>query len=187
MSDENITSERRLLLAVLAAFTLMAALAAVDVVSDLREGTTPSHVMFEGVIFLVGFAGGALVARQLVAATRLARTSSAEAGALAGQLARSEAEAERWRAEAHELLQGLSRAVDEQFERWQLTAAEKEVGLLLLKGLSHKEIASVRSVTEPTARQQARSVYKKAGLTGRHELAAFFLEDLMVPDGRSEK
>ncbi|MBT8470373.1 MAG: helix-turn-helix transcriptional regulator [Myxococcales bacterium] len=66
-------------------------------------------------------------------------------------------------------------------DRWRLSPAEKEVALLLLKGLSHKEIAKVRSVTETTARQQARAVYRKAGLSGRHDLAAFFLEDLMLP------
>ena len=31
------------------------------------------------------------------------------------------------------------------------------------------------------ARQQARSVYRKGGLSGRHDLAAFFLEDLLAP------
>jgi len=46
-------------------------------------------------------------------------------------------------------------------------------------GLSHKEIAAVRGVGENPVRQQARSLYKKAGLGGRHELAAFFLEDLL--------
>ena len=66
-------------------------------------------------------------------------------------------------------------------ERWSLTPAEKEVALLLLKGLSHKEIAQARSITEATARQQARAVYRKAGLSGRNELAAFFLEDLLLP------
>lgn len=64
-----------------------------------------------------------------------------------------------------------------------MSPAEKEVALLLLKGLSHKDIADVRSVTEATARQQARAVYKKAGLAGRNDLAAFFLEDLLLPHG----
>jgi hypothetical protein len=55
----------------------------------------------------------------------------------------------------------------------------------LLKGLSHKEIAEVRSITEVIARQQARAVYKKAGLSGRNDLAAFFLEDLLLPPTES--
>ena len=93
------------------------------------------------------------------------------------------ADAARWRKEARDLIAGLGAAIDEQFERWKLSPAEKEVGLLLLKGLSHKEVAEARSVTEATARQQARAVYKKARLSGRHDLAAFFLEDLMLPTG----
>lgn len=55
--------------------------------------------------------------------------------------------------------------------------------LLLLKGLSHKVIAEVRATSERTVRQQALAVYRKAGLAGRAELAAFFLEDLLLPGG----
>jgi DNA-binding NarL/FixJ family response regulator len=51
----------------------------------------------------------------------------------------------------------------------------------LLKGLSLKEIAAVRATTERTVRAQARSLYAKAGLTGRASLSAFFLEDLLAP------
>jgi DNA-binding NarL/FixJ family response regulator len=39
--------------------------------------------------------------------------------------------------------------------------------LLLIKGVSHKEIATVCAVSEWTVREQARSIYSKAGLTGR--------------------
>lgn len=181
MKRADLTSERSLLVATFAAFVLMAGLAAVDLLTDLREGTTWRHVVAEGGILLLGFLGGAFAAARLVAATRLARVVSAEARSLAGQLARTAAEAERWRSEARDLVLGLGRALDEQFDRWDLSPAEKEVALLLLKGLSHKEIAATRDVTEATARQQARGVYRKAGLTGRHDLAAFFLEDLMLP------
>ncbi|HEU5073612.1 MAG TPA: LuxR C-terminal-related transcriptional regulator [Polyangiaceae bacterium] len=183
MNEPDSTSERPLLTLTLIAFALMASLAAADLLSDLREGTTISHVVVEGTILLVGFLGAALVARKLMLVTRMARTATAEASSLAGELAKSTAEAERWRNEARDLMRGLSQAIDEQFDRWQLSPAEKEVALLLLKGLTHREIAEARSVTEATARQQARAVYKKAGLSGRHDLAAFFLEDLMLPPG----
>jgi DNA-binding CsgD family transcriptional regulator len=181
LSEPESTSDRRLWAATLVLFVGMAVLAAVDVGSDLREGTTLRHVLAEGGIFLVGFVGAALVTRRLVVTQRHARAAEAEAKALAGQLAASAAEAQRWREETRDVLAGLAKAIDRQFERWSLSPAEKEVGLLLLKGLSHKEIAEVRSVTEATARQQARAVYKKAGLAGRHDLAAFFLEDLLLP------
>ena len=93
---------------------------------------------------------------------------------------------QRWRAEARSLLNGLGDAIDEQFKRWNLTEAEREVALLLLKGLSLKEIAQVRSTSERTIRAQARALYGKAGVTGRAALSAFFLEDLMAPIGPVE-
>ena len=40
-------------------------------------------------------------------------------------------------------------------------------------------IAALREVKEKTVRQQATSIYAKAGYAGRHELVAHFIEDLM--------
>jgi DNA-binding CsgD family transcriptional regulator len=88
---------------------------------------------------------------------------------------------QRWRTESRSLLQGLGAAIEQQFGRWNLTEAEREVALLLLKGLSTKEVAAVRAASERTVREQARAVYAKAGLTGRAALSAFFLEDLLAP------
>jgi DNA-binding CsgD family transcriptional regulator len=88
---------------------------------------------------------------------------------------------QRWRTESRSLLNGLGAAINEQFSRWNFTDAEREVALLLLKGLSTKEIAAVRSGSERTVREHARSIYFKAGLTGRAALSAFFLEDLLAP------
>ena len=87
----------------------------------------------------------------------------------------------RWRAEARTYLDGLGNAIETQFSRWNFTAAEREVALLLLKGLSIKEIAQIRGVSERTVHEQGRAVYSKAGLTGRTALSAFFLEDLLAP------
>ena len=93
---------------------------------------------------------------------------------------------QRWRAEARSFLNGLGEAIEAQFSRWNLTEAEREVALLLLKGLSLKEIAAIRVTSERTIRAQARSLYSKAGITGRAALSAFFLEDLLAPiDGGS--
>jgi DNA-binding CsgD family transcriptional regulator len=88
---------------------------------------------------------------------------------------------QRWRSESRTLLNGLGEAIDAQFTRWNLTDAEREVALLLLKGLSTKEIAAVRAGSERTVREHARAIYAKAGLTGRAALSAFFLEDLLAP------
>ncbi len=181
MEARDLTSERGLLAMILAAFAGVAVLAAVDLLSDLGEGTTVGHVATEGAVVLVGLAGSVVMARRLIHGVRDARETRRQAAALAERLDATEREATHWREEAQELLKGLGAAIDRQFQRWALSPAEKEVALLLLKGLSHKEIAAVRSITEATARQQARAVYRKAGLTGRHDLAAFFLEDLLLP------
>ena len=181
MRHSDFASEGRLLAGVLVAFLMVAVLAAVDIFSDLREGTTVSHVVSESGVFLVGLLGSIFIVRRLVLTLRGARAAEREAVDLAQRLIATEAEANRWRSEARDLMNGLAAALDQQFDRWALSPAEKETALLLLKGLSHKEVANVRSVSEATARQQARAVYKKAGLSGRHDLAAFFLEDLMLP------
>jgi DNA-binding CsgD family transcriptional regulator len=66
-----------------------------------------------------------------------------------------------------------------QFTDWGLSPSESEVALLLIKGLSMKEIAEARQVKEKTVRQQATGIYAKSGYAGRHELVAHFIEDLM--------
>ena len=55
------------------------------------------------------------------------------------------------------------------------------MAFLLLKGFSLKDIAELRRTHEKTVRAQAASIYAKSGLSGRSELSAFFLEDLLVP------
>ena len=100
---------------------------------------------------------------------------------LLASLQSGSARGETWRADARPLLNGLGEAIDAEFERWGLTEAEREVALLLLKGLSLKEIAGVRDTSERTVRVQARALYSKAGLAGRAELSAYFLEDLLAP------
>jgi DNA-binding CsgD family transcriptional regulator len=179
-------SERRALAGILLAFLGVALSAAIDIRVDLREGATLAHVATEGGILLVGLLGSIFMAHRLVLVLRHARAVQEEAHQLAEQLDATRVEAHRWRSEARDLMRGLAAALDEQFDRWSLSPAEKEVALLLLKGLSHKDIAQIRSVTEATARQQARAIYKKAGLSGRHDLAAFFLEDLMLPIASDE-
>jgi len=181
MLRTDLTSERRVLTGVLLAFAGVALFAAIDVSADLREGADFAHVAAEVGILLVGLLGSIFMTRRLVLTLRRARAVEKEALSLAEQLAATRVEANRWQTEARDLVKGLAAALDQQFDRWNLTPAEKEVALLLLKGLSHKDIAEIRSVTEATARQQARAVYKKGGLSGRHDLAAFFLEDLMLP------
>jgi len=73
-----------------------------------------------------------------------------------------------------------SQVIHDQFEQWKLTQSEQEVAMLLLKGLSFKEISAVRDTKEKTVRQQASTIYSKANVEGRHDFAAWFLEDFIA-------
>lgn len=145
-----------------------------DVAADYAIGQPPWHVRLEILVTALGLVGLAMLLSDL-------RRTRAHAAGLRRGLAQAEADAQRWRAEAQQVLRGLGQAIDQQFARWALTTAEREVALLLLKGLSHKEVAGLRDTSERTVRQQALGIYRKAGLGGRTELAAFFLEDLLLP------
>lgn len=162
-------------------FALMAVLVGIDLVTDLQARTTLVHVLLELLVVVIGFVAATAIALRLRRSAREAHALREEAVQLAESLRATREEAHRWRGEAAGLIAGLSAAIDAQFARWELTPAEQEIALLLLKGLSHKEIAQLRSVNETTVRQQARSLYRKAGLSGRNDLAAFFLEDLLGP------
>ncbi|MBP8811462.1 MAG: helix-turn-helix transcriptional regulator [Kofleriaceae bacterium] len=179
VSDERSRGDAPILgWGVVAAFAAIAALIAIDLATDLAAGTSVTHAAFEATAAALGAVAAIAVARRLRARARSAEDAVA---VLSRDVAVAEANAARWRAEAAELSRGLGDAIDRQLAAWGLTPAEAEVARLLLKGLSHKEIAAVRAGSEATARQQATTVYRKAGLAGRAELAAFFLEDLLAP------
>jgi DNA-binding NarL/FixJ family response regulator len=132
------------------------------------------------ILLTIGAAVGvALVAQRIQA-------QHEERAALLRDLEVARAEGDGWRNKVRTHLAGLKDGLDQQFEAWGMTVAEREVGLLILKGLSHKEIASLRATTEATVRQQAQAMYRKANLPGKTAISAYFLEDLFasesVPD-----
>ncbi|MGD2114814.1 MAG: helix-turn-helix transcriptional regulator [Acidobacteriota bacterium] len=153
---------------------VIAGLVAADLLADRGTGVGAAHLVIEGAVIVLAL--GAVVALVLRLWSLLR-----ERRRLRGALVASRREAERWRGEARDLLEGLGAAIDRQFGRWGLTPAEREVAMHLLRGLSHKEVAKVRGASERTVRQQAHTLYRKAGLEGRADLAAFFLESLWFP------
>lgn len=156
---------------------IIAALMAIDVVIDYRQSGRFAAQTFEMLVFVAALAGIAIHGWQLASARSLSERLDRE-------LTETRAEALRWSQEARDVLQGLGVAIDRQFDKWGLTPAEREVAILQLKGLRHKQIADLRRTSERTVRQQALAVYRKAGLSGRTDLAAFFLEDLLLPGVR---
>ena len=73
--------------------------------------------------------------------------------------------------------------LEERFTEWGLTAAERDVALFAIKGLSTAEIAQLRSTSEGTVKAQTNAIYRKAGVSGRPQLLSLFIDDLMREDG----
>lgn len=153
--------------------------AVVDLVLDAPESWLSLHVAVE-VLLAVMSLGLAVFLW-----SRWHRTADS-LRAVRKSLDQRRAERDAWRRSARSLLEGLGRAIDEQFEKWELTPSEREVALHLLKGHSHKRIARLTDRSERTVRQHAVAVYRKGGLAGRAELAGFFLEGLMLPSGEDD-
>jgi DNA-binding CsgD family transcriptional regulator len=147
---------------------------AIDLALDRPTEWLSFHVIYEVALVLGSLATAVWLARGWGGAVatnrRLRRT-----------LAERQAERDAWQASAEQALAGLGSAIDTQFTSWGLTPAEREVALLVLKGHGHKEIAVRTGRSERTVRQHAGAAYEKAGLGGRAELAAFFLEGVALP------
>jgi DNA-binding CsgD family transcriptional regulator len=167
--------ENQRLQPVLVAFLVVLVLGGVtDLVLDRPTTWASVHVLFEVAFVLVSAVFAIVLWTGWRRTTeRLQVTETA--------LQARDAERETWRANSQKALEGMAHAIDSQFAAWSLTPTEREVALALLKGLGHKEIAARTGRSERTVRQHAVTVYQKAGLAGRAELAAFFLQDLMLP------
>jgi DNA-binding CsgD family transcriptional regulator len=146
----------------------------VDLTLDAPQEWLSFHTIYELTITL----GGLGTATALWLGWRRAERTVA---AMDRSLAERAAERDRWRARAQQAIDGFGRAIDDQFGVWKLTPTEREIALALLQGRSHKEIAAAAGRSERTVRQHAVVVYQKAGVSGRAELGAFFLESLMLP------
>ncbi len=144
---------------ILAAATLFFAY---DIVADLMDGSESLlHMLVESLVFIA-------ISMVLYAELRRVNLLKKEVLQERGKAARLSGE--------------LLAVMRSEFAEWGLSTSEREVALLLIKGLSMKEISQARHVKEKTIRQQATSVYAKSGCAGRHELVARFIEDLMSND-----
>ena len=149
-------------------------LVGLDLINDYSGGSTGTHLILEGLLLAIS---GVVFVRGI---NQLAQARQ-KIELLTCDVEKLNEEKEKWKGETHQLLAGLSVKIENQFEHWQLTPAETEVGFLLLKGFSLKEIADIRTTKLKTVQQQSQAIYQKTGLSSRSELAAFFLEDLLPP------
>ena len=144
-----------------------------DVIYDYREGASMAHLLMELSIAIIS---SALIVGLTFGIWKQNRSNNRLKAELASLSDVTEEILPPALATArHE----LALVLKEQFKIWKLTQTEREVAMLLLKGLSFKEIASVRNTMEKTVRQQASSIYKKSNVSGRHAFSAWFIEDLL--------
>ena len=146
----------------------------VEIVLEFVEGETLVSMGDD----LSRFAVGALVLALFVQARR---SQQRELGELRGQLQKARGKLSQLDAKSREIASQYRAVMQKQFDTWGLTASEQDVVIGMLKGLSFREIAELRETREKTVRQQASSVYRKAGVASRNELAAWFFEDMLEP------
>lgn len=153
-------------------FAIVVVASGADLVADLSHGADAEHMIKEAIIVCLCMLAIAWLLRDLHQQRLEIRSLRQELDTAN----RSQAHPKKYVLEARKK---LGNVVTQQFSEWQLTGSETEVGWLLLKGLSLKEIAMLRNTQEKTVRQQASSIYKKAGVSGRHAFSAWFIEDIL--------
>jgi len=72
------------------------------------------------------------------------------------------------------------RVIEDYYDGWRLSPAERDVAGFLIKGCSIAEIAGFRNAAEGTVKTQLNAVYRKAGIAGRSQLVSLLIEDLLA-------
>lgn len=104
-----------------------------DIVYDIRVGGSGLHLGLEVVMAMGSMLGLFILLKSSFATKTVLRQVQQD-------LEKSRVEARKWKDESQKYIDGLSQAIDAQFARWGLSVSEKEVALLLLKGLSLKKL-----------------------------------------------
>lgn len=158
--NDNIQRRRK---AALVMFTFVQASAAVffiiDAIADMAGSMVDGHTIIEMVIAMGLMFGSLFGIVELRRSHSLIRSQETALAVASG---------------------ALSDVIEAQFAEWHLTPAERDIGLLALKGFDIAEIASLRGAAQGTVRAQMTAIYAKSGTSGRAQFAAFFVEDLLA-------
>jgi DNA-binding CsgD family transcriptional regulator len=148
----------------LAALILLQALCAIffvgDVIIDLSDGDhlDDMHLILEAVAALALTAGVIYLMREL--RDLLDRMAAMAFGIRA---ARGE----------------MIKLIDAFFDQWRLTPSEREIALLVLKGIDNESIARMRGTAQGTVRAQCTGIYAKANVDSRAQFLSIFMEELL--------
>jgi len=155
-------------------FALMIIGSGMDIYTDLSHSISFKHVIEEAVLFALSLVALLWLLKDI-------KNQQKEIDNLTQALDEAKQQVRNRPPEQYVLAarKRLADVISQQFTEWALSPSEKEVGLMLIKGLSLKEIAALRNTLEKTVRQQASSIYKKADINGRHAFSAWFIEDIL--------
>ena len=65
------------------------------------------------------------------------------------------------------------------FREWNLSPAESDIVMYMLKGLSIADIAKARSTAEGTIKAQTTNIFRKTGVSSRTELMSVFMDEFL--------
>lgn len=119
-----------------------------DIHHDLVDGIPFSHVWHELALF-----GLAIAALTWQLRTILKKDNFIEL--LNSELLETQRSYQEWKDRTHTNALAIRSLIDQQFGEWELSPGEKDVALLLVKGLAMKEIAEIRSTSEKTVKSRA--------------------------------
>lgn len=148
---------------------LVAIAEGIDGVIDFLEEGLTLGVFVDGLIILLVFGGCTYILYSAAVDLRRSRASIREL----------QLENEEFRRRNPAALNLMWEAIQNQFKQWNLSSTESQIAEHLIRGYSSKQIAAMLDKSERTVRNQARAVYEKSGMTGRNDLAAFFIQEVI--------
>lgn len=155
-------------------FLFISAASIADLRHDMLDHLSYTHMLIEIFTLIIALSGSAFF---IFRTLRLFQQNSK----LKVELAAEFSQRKSFQEKAMLYSNGLYKAIEDEFNKWDLTPVEREIGILILKGLSIKEMSLAQGSSDKTIQHHCTSIYKKSGLKGRTELSAYFLEDLLSP------
>lgn len=73
------------------------------------------------------------------------------------------------------------------FEEWGLTTAERDVTLLIIRGLSVAEISAARDTAQGTIKAQSTSIFRKIGVGSKTELMSLIIDEFLDSSGTQQE
>lgn len=160
-------------------FLLIAGANVSDVIADYQMHVGTWHLVVEGTTVVISILAFLVLWRRILERRRELKSLQESITRLQSKAASAAVDKAPVKTTSATSMKSSYPAVQNWFKEWKLSPSEQQVAVLLIKGLSFNEIASVRNTKEKTVRQQASSIYSKSGLSGRNNLSAWLIDALL--------